>query len=320
MGSHRRTAILSVFGCLVLLGLLPILSNARPAGSDGLVFALLLTFWQLLAALPLFLHESRAGAGVPLLRGARPRDGWIALATGTMFGLATWIYVVTAGKAGAVTMIIALQAYPFTAMTLEALFQGKRRSMAELGWTVLMVAALLVLVTGGSLDPDMISGWTLLALAVPVLWSVAHLMLKGLLERSPITPNQVTLSRLAISGVVLLVLALLLGRGPQLMAAMSDPRLQLAAVVMGLAYYIELVLWFSALRHVDVSLGSSITVPAPAVTMLVSWMVLGQPIAGYQLAAMAVITLALYGLLLSGRRPPSRSASGPDGVKATGSS
>lgn len=301
MASHHRTAILSVFGCLVLLGLLPILANARPAGSDGLVFAVLLTFWQLVAALPLFLRESRAGVGVPLLRGASGRDGMVALATGTMFALATWVYVVTAEKAGAVTMIIVLQAYPFTAMALEALFQGKRRSRAEVGWTVLMVAALLVLVTGGSLDPRMVSSWAVLALAVPVLWSVAHLMLKGLLERRPVTPNQVTLSRLAISGAVLLVLVLVLGRGAGLAAALADARVQAAAAAMGLAYYLELVLWFSAIRHVDVSLGSSITVPAPAVTMLVSWAVLGQQVAGYQVAAMGVITLALYGLLMAGR-------------------
>lgn len=301
MPSARRTAILSVFGCLVLLGVLPILSNARPSGSDGLVFALLLTFWQLVAALPLFLRESRAGAGVPLVRGASGRDGLIALATGTMFALATWVYVVTAEKAGAVTMIIALQAYPFTAMALEALFQGKQRNRAEVGWTVLMVAALLALVTGGSLDPRLVSGWAVLALAVPVLWSVAHLLLKGLLEQRPVTPNQVTLSRLAISGAVLLALVLGSGRGSDLPTALADPRLQAAAAVMGLAYYLELVLWFGAIRHIDVSLGSSITVPAPAVTMLVSWAVLGQPVAGYQIAAMVVITLALYGLLAAGR-------------------
>ena len=51
----------------------------------------------------------------------------IALVTGAMFALATWVYVVTAERAGAVTMIIALQAYPFIAMALEAVFQGKRR-------------------------------------------------------------------------------------------------------------------------------------------------------------------------------------------------
>lgn len=73
MTSARRSALLSVFGCLVVLGLLPILANARPAGSDGLAFAVLLTFWQLLAALPLFLRESRAEAGMPLWRG---RAGW----------------------------------------------------------------------------------------------------------------------------------------------------------------------------------------------------------------------------------------------------
>lgn len=75
MASPRHTALLSVFGCLMLLGIMPILANARPAGSDGLVFAFLLTLWQLVAALPLFLRESPPAWACP---GGRAQAGGMA--------------------------------------------------------------------------------------------------------------------------------------------------------------------------------------------------------------------------------------------------
>ena len=77
---------------------------------------------------------------------------------------------------------------------------------------------------------------------------------------------------------------------------------QRAAFVMGVAYYLELILWFYAMRHIDVSVGSSVTVPAPAVTMLISIVVLGETVQTYQIVAMCVIALGMYGLLLAGRR------------------
>ena len=73
-------------------------------------------------------------------------------------------------------------------------------------------------------------------------------------------------------------------------------------MLLGVAYYTELVLWFHAMRHIDVSVASSVTVPAPAVTMLISVALLGGSVERYQIWAMIVIALALYGLLLAGKR------------------
>ena len=55
------------------------------------------------------------------------------------------------------------------------------------------------------------------------------------------------------------------------------------------------------MRHIDVSVASSITVPAPVVTMLLAAIVLGQAIAAYQVVAMLVVAASLYGLLMAGR-------------------
>lgn len=292
-------------GCLVILGVMPLLSNTRPAGSDGLVFALCVTAWQLIAALPLSVAEFVRGRRVRLVAAdpaGRKRIAAIALATGAMFGVTTYLYVAAAQRAGAVSLGIALQAYPLFAMLLEAVFLGKRKSAREIGLTVLMVAALVYLITGGTFRPATISWWSVLALGIPLLWSIAHLLLKPVLERASITPNQVTVSRLLISGACLLLFQAGFGTGGALTAALTDLDVQKAAALLGIAYYVELVLWFYAMRHIDVSLASSVTVPAPAVTMLVAVALLGQEVQRYQLLAMAVVTASLYGLLLGQKR------------------
>jgi drug/metabolite transporter (DMT)-like permease len=306
MTRSPRIGIALAFVCLGILGAMPILSNARPAGFDGLTFAIWLTVWQLIAALPLFLLElpgqrrraaAERGQGKPRIRTIA-----IGLATGAMFGLATYMYVVAAEKAGAISMIIALQAYPLFAILWEALFFGKRKSKAELGFTALMIAALVYLTTGGTFLVSGISWWSAFALGIPLLWSVAHILLRQVLVKTNVTPNQVTVSRLVVSGACLLLLHAAFGQPGALAAGLSDFSFQQAAFVMGVAYYLELILWFYAMRHIDVSVGSSVTVPAPAVTMLISTIVLGEAVETYQIVAMCVIALGMYGLLFAGRR------------------
>lgn len=305
MQKSVRLGVAIAFVCLLILGVMPVLANSRPAGSDGLAFAIWMTLWQLAAALPLFLYETvRVPRAVREAAPAVPRSRMtaIALLTGAMFGLSTYMYIVAAEKAGAVGMGIALQAYPLFAMLLEAVFQGKRKSRAEVGFTLVMIAALAYLTTGGTMRLSGLSYWSVFALGIPLLWSIAHLMLKSVLESMPISPNQVTVSRLVISGLFLLLVQAALGETGLLVAALSDGAFQRAAIALGVAYYLELVLWFYAMRHIDVSLGSSVTVPAPAVTMLIAVTILGEPVETYQMVSMAVIAAGLYGLLLAGRR------------------
>ncbi|MFO1033725.1 MAG: DMT family transporter [Hyphomicrobiales bacterium] len=304
MTATRTSGIAFASGCLLILGFMPLLSNARPAGSDGLVFAIWLTFWQFLAALPLLIWEWRqkpSGA-----QGKRPgmtsKAVAVALLTSAMFGLSTYMYVIAAEKAGAVNMIITLQAYPLIALLAEAVFLRHRKSAAEVGFTLLVVLALAYLVTGGTFTIANTSLWTLFTLFIPVLWTLAHLMLKRILTTLSVTPSQVTASRLFFSGLFLWLVQIITGHPQDLLAVTADRAFMLAALALGIAYYVELLFWFYAMRTIDVSLASSITVPAPAITMLVTALWLGQPVYLYQIAAMLLASLGIYGLIIAGSK------------------
>lgn len=305
------TGVLLAFVCLLLLGVMPVISNARPSGAAALTFAFWLSAWQLAFSLPLLLREWCAGErGILASRlSARQRRRVLAvtLFTGALFGLSTWLYVLAFEKAGAVNAAIALQAYPLFAAALEAAFLGQRKTLRELACTLLIVAALFHLATEGRWRLEGLSLWFLVALAVPAIWSVAHVMLRQALVSTPITPNQVTSSRLIVSTAVLLPLALTV-EGPSPLFAAWNLEIQAFAALMGLAYYLELIVWFHAVRHIAVSVASSVTVPAPAVTMVLAALLLGDRVESTQIAALAVVAIGLFGLLRAGANQRARSS------------
>jgi len=71
---------------------------------------------------------------------------------------------------------------------------------------------------------------------------------------------------------------------------------------MGFVYYLELVVWFYAVKHVDVSVASSITTPWPVVTMILATIVLQEMIVGYQILTMVFVAISIYGLLYAGKK------------------
>lgn len=297
----RRRGVLLSLACLVLLGVLPIVSARRPLAHDALAFAVVMSVWQLAFSIPLVLYERRKGP-----HGAAARTGFrskvLLLGTGIMFGLATYLYIAAVDRAGPVSFAIAVQAYPLFAMLWEVLFLGRTKRGRELAFTGSLLVAMYYLGTGGTWRIDGLSTGFALALAVPLLWSVAHVILKELLGQTRISPNQVVFTRVLVStlflGGMLLVLS---GPGP-LRTALLDPELQAVALLMGGVYYLELLLWFHTVRSIDVSLASSITVPAPALTLLLGVMFLGQAVAGYQVVALLGVLVSMFGLVASARR------------------
>lgn len=306
-----RVGIARAFVCLTILGVMPIVSNSRPVGFDALSFAFFLSVWQLVFSVPLVVREAgSAEKGIfaaDLAPRLKRRTITIIVLTGAIFGLSTYVYVLAMETAGAVTAAIAIQAYPLFAILWETLFLDRRKTVAELGFTLLLLAALSYLSTGGTWQIEGMSSAFALALCIPFLWSVAHVIIKEVLDRTPITPAQVTFFRVLVSAIFLGVV-LMVATGPRaMMADLGNASFQAFAVIMGLLYYVELIFWFHAVRDIDVSVASSITVPAPAFTMILAVIFLGEAVEGYQVIALGFVAAALYGLLFAGarRRPAS---------------
>lgn len=293
--------------CLCLLGTMPIIANLRGEAIPALAFAFALSVWQTVFAFSVFAVELKTGERGIFASGftgaARTRIILITVFTGTLFGLSTYLYVLGVERAGATSAAIAIQAYPLFAILWETLFLKRRKTLVELAITSLLVGTLYYLGTGGTFMLTGLSPWFLVALGVPFLWSVAHVIIKEELGRTPVTPIQVTFFRVAISTLFLFFAMAVAGTG-----AISDGFSALfytMSAVMGFVYFMELIVWFYAVRFIDVSLASSITTPWPALTMALSVPLLGDRIEAYQIIALVVVVACIYGLTLAGLKKES---------------
>ncbi len=266
-------------------------------------FAICLSLWQLLFSIPPVLREQCSDAkGIfdsHLEPGLKRRTVVIILMTGMIFGLSTFLYVLCVEKAGAVSAAIAMQAYPVFAILWETLFLKRGKTILELILTFLLILALYYLGTGGTWQIAGLNAWFILALGVPFLWSIAHIIIKEVLDRTPITPFQVIFFRVLVSTVFLACVALVVSDNNQLVKDMLNTNFQKFALLMGLVYYLELVVWFFAVRSISVSLASSITTPWPALTLVLAVIFLGEQIKGYQLISLCVVALSVYGLIFT---------------------
>ncbi len=301
--SVKKGILLSLI-CLVFLSIMPVLSNLRPTQTDALSFAFALSVWQMVFALPVFGLEQKFGKSGLLTADFTSREIIrmiiVGLLTGGMFGLSTYLYVLGIEKAGAATAAIAIQAYPLFAILWESLFLKRKKTSVELVLTAILIGTLYYLGTEGTLLITNLSPWFLVALGVPFLWSIAHVVIKEELGKTPITPIQVTFFRVSISAMFLfLVLAM---TAPTEIGTAFDAVFQVMSVAMGLIYFLELIVWFYAVRHIDVSLASSITTPWPALTMVFAVLFLKETIEIYQIIALLVIVSCIYGLTLASLR------------------
>ena len=301
-----RVGITLSFISLALLGVMPIISNSRPMEISALNFALYLSIWQLIFSMPVLLIEfnstDRGILDANLSSALKKKTVSIILVTGAMFGVSTFAYVLSMEKAGTVSAAIAIQAYPLFAILWETVFLKRKKSKEELFFTILLIIGLYYLGTSGTWKIEGLSYWFIFALSVPFIWSVAHVIIKEVLDKTPITPAHVTFFRVSISAIIIFVISVSVNGLSQVLNLMGDPVFQIYAALMGLVYYLELINWFYAVKHVDVSVASSITTPWPIVTMVLAVIFLHESIKNYQVITMIVVSICVYGILLAGKR------------------
>jgi drug/metabolite transporter (DMT)-like permease len=301
----RNIGVSLSFVSLILLGILPIISNSRPSALDTLNFAFYLSFWELICSLPLLFYElthNRRGIFQNSLDSKiRNRTFLVMGTTGIIFSISTFFYVLAFETAGTISAAIAIQTYPLFSILMEYILFKKKKHYKELLFTLLMIVGIYYLGTGGTWLIEGFSPWFALALIVPILWSIAHVIIKHTIDISPITPNQVTFFRVLISSSLLFIISSLFNGLNNVFEGLLNIEFQLFGFLMGIVYYFELVNWFYAVKHVDVSVASTITTPTPIITMVLALFILQDVIELYQIVALIVVVISLYGLIWSGK-------------------
>jgi len=310
---NRNKGIFLSFISLLLLAILPIISISRPSELNALDYAFYLSLWELICAIPLFIFEfSKKNSGIFqkfVDWKIRKKTYLIMGITGFIFSISTFFYVFAFETAGIVSAAIAIQTYPLFSILWEFILFRKKKRLGEIVFTLIMIAGIYYLSTGGTWLINNISPWFVVALVVPFLWGIAHVTIKNTLDTSPITPNQVTFFRVLISSIILFGISSLVNGIPTIFNGLLNFEFQIFGFLMGIVYYLELVNWFYAVKHVDVSVASTVTTPTPMVTTIFALFILNVSIEVYQIIAMLIVFISLYGLLWFGKSKPVKNMS-----------
>ncbi len=303
---NRNIGVILSFISLFLLGLLPTISNSRPSALNALNFAFYLSLWELICSLPFFFYElTKQNKGIfqnPIDTRIRKKTFMVMGITGIIFSISTFFYIFAFETAGTISAAIALQTYPLFSILIEFILFRKKKKIGELIFTLILIVGIFYLGTEGTWLIDGFSPWFALVLIVPILWSIAHVIVKHTLDNSPITPNQVTFFRVLISSVLLFFISSIINGIPLVFEGLMSVEFQIFGFLMGFVYYLELVNWFYAVKHVDVSVASAITTPSPIITLIFAFFILNENIELYQIIAMLIVFASLYGLIWSGRK------------------
>ncbi len=304
--SKKNIGVLLSFFSLFLLAFLPIISNSRPTNLNALNFAFYLSFWQLICSIPFFIYEStKSKSGIfqkSVDSKLRSKTLKIMGITGIIFSISTFFYVFAIETAGTVSGSLAMQTYPLFSIFMEFLIFRKKRRSIEIFFTLIIIVGIYYLGTEGTWLLSDFSIWFGLALIVPFLWSIAHVIIKNTIDTSPITPSQITFIRVLISSLVLFGISSLVNNTDNVLKGLMNPEFLFIGFLMGIVYYIELIIWFYAVKHIEVSVASTITTPTPLITMIFALLLLKEPIGFYHIIAMIIVFTSLYGLLWAGNR------------------
>ena len=258
---------LLAFTVLVLLGLEPAVIKANPV--NPFAFASLSALIASLILWPVILLGGQARE--ILERPAELRKTFLTGLFATAIAYSLFSYgtrLSTAVNSAILTRFEVFYSFLISWLLLRERITGR----AVVSALALIAGVFLVVAQGrvGLLKGDV------LLLLTPLFWQLGHAIAK----RTDYSPVTIATLRNTFGGLLLLV--------PAFITGFAFTKLALAE---GLIIALTQSLWYLAIARINLSKATAILTPAPALTVLVSIVLLGESVTPYHLAGLALITL-----------------------------
>ncbi|HII61198.1 DMT family transporter [Pyrococcus horikoshii] len=161
---------------------------------------------------------------------------------------------------------------------LSYVILGEAISKSRIAYSTLVIIGVVLVMTQGkrvTLNPG--DG---LLLLVPLFWQMGHVIAK----RTKAGPQTIALLRNSFGALFLFVPALLTGIS-----------FTLYSVVEGVIIALGQLIWYSAIKRIDLSLATAIITPAPAVAIGIA-LITGTPVTPWHIFGFLFITVGTLGL------------------------
>ncbi len=324
-----------IYALIVLFGngIHPIINNSRPEDLGGLVFSFYFSFWEFLCAFIYFMilknkqkkRNESFQAGDQLQNTKKPRiinfplldpkqDSrrekililMKLLFIGSLYTIATVLYVEGLSLAGSVSGSIALKAAPIYSMGIGALFLRERVDYRLVITIIGMFFALFYIGTEGTFQIDIFSKGFAMLLLVPLLWTVGHAIAKDFMHKKIITPLTVIIIRTGIVFISLFLVTLATAGWETIQYTLFEPSHLFFSFLFGGIYFAMHISWYSSIEILDLGYASAFVNPSPIITALFALVLTDESIQQYHIVGIGVILVGLYILIYFKTHPLGR--------------
>jgi drug/metabolite transporter (DMT)-like permease len=306
----NKSMWLGFFYAMVVLignGIHPIINNMKPSDFDALIFAWMMSFWELLGAIPLYFIIKSRNKRKNALEVAKKdnnekntlslRDKGIILLIGIIFAIATYYYILGLTLAGSVSGSIALKSAPIYSLIIGVIFLKEKLHPIDVLITLLMLIGLFYLATAGTFAMTEFSLGFAILLLVPLMWTIGHAMSKPYLVKGLISTPTLIIVRTGIVFVILFVASLfVIGWGP-IYSILTGPIYVGFSALMGLTYLFMHYCWYKSISTLELSTASALVIPSPAITTILALLITQEEVHAYHIIGMLAMFIGLYSLI-----------------------
>ncbi|MFX1324894.1 MAG: DMT family transporter [Promethearchaeota archaeon] len=296
------------FGLLgtFLIGLQPVISNARPSIIDPFIFAAITSQIQAIIFLPFFLYTRKSlitGMSKEIIPQIRTSllNGWkkkknfcLLIIIGISFSVVPVLLYIGFEFAGAINSSLTLKSEIIFALLFGMIIlKEKRISMIQVFFCIVLYFGLILAITKGSFNLlEFNLGVIILTISVG-MFTFIHTLTKSGFDRNELFPSQVIFVRNLISGIILILIYLIFFPIDNLQLLLDFENL-IFFLLMSLDYGVGLFLWYKTLTYIEIGKASIINSLSPIVSAFFSWLILGEIFTIFHLFGTLIIIFSIY--------------------------
>ncbi len=299
----KKGVIYGVLG-VFLIGLQPIVANARPGYLDAYIFAAMTTIVEAILFAPLILLERRKlksnqeeneNNESEIIE--RKLNGWkdnklLLIYVGLNFGVMQIFFFVGYRIAGSINGSLAQKTTVMFSLLFGYILLRESITKTQIFFSAILFVGLIFAVTEGSFDLLNFNLGVLILLITSCFWMLAHTLTKPLLRRNEATPTQIVFIRNFISGIFLFSTYFIFYPSENL-GYFLDPINNFFFIAMGVVYGSGLFCWYNSLDNLDVSKASILASPTPIATALFSFIIFQEILSIYQLIGAIIVIISI---------------------------
>lgn len=296
LAAETRTGYLLLIAEDVVWGLYPVLVADLTRRYDPLLVA---GVSALSAAIPFWLVLARRGL-IHTLWDPAVRGTLVAIAL-TATVLSSLFFFVGASATTGLNASLLSQVEPVYSLFLAGIFLKEVITKSQIAATLLLLLGAVAIMWQDGLT---FQRGDLLVVLTPLWYQIGHMLAKRIFPKLA-HPYAVPAVRMGLGGTILLSLALV--QKPELASSLLDPVAMAPLVLFGLVLVgAEKLLWYEALRRIDLAKATALLVPSVGVGVLGAWVIMGEKPRESQWLGFVLMLVGLSWLAYQGLRPRRR--------------